>query len=127
MIEIKNVSFFYQGNEQENAVENLNLSIPKGQVLVLCGESGCGKTTITRLMNGLIPNFYKGELTGEIQSDGKDITKLPLYKIAENTGSVFQNPRSQFFNVDTDSELSFACENFGYPKDEIVTMVNTTV
>lgn len=127
MIEIKNVSFFYQGNEQENAVENLNLSIPKGQVLVLCGESGCGKTTITRLMNGLIPNFYKGELTGEIQSDGKDITKLPLYKIAENTGSVFQNPRSQFFNVDTDSELSFACENFGYPKDEIVTRVNTTV
>ena len=85
MIEIKNVSFFYQGNEQLNAVENLNLSIPKGQVLVLCGESGCGKTTITRLMNGLIPNFYKGELAGEIQVNGRDITKMPLYEIAEST------------------------------------------
>lgn len=126
MIEIKNVNFFYQGNEQTNAVENLSLSIPKGQVLVLCGESGCGKTTITRLMNGLIPNFYKGKLFGEIWVDGKDITKMPLYEIAENTGSVFQNPRSQFFNVDTDSELSFACENLGYSKEEIKTRVSKT-
>ena len=127
MIELKNVSFFYQGNEPLHAIEHLNLSIPKGLVLVLCGESGCGKTTITRLMNGLIPNFYKGELTGEIQVNGKDITKMPLYEIAESTGSVFQNPRSQFFNVDTDSELSFACENLGYPKDEIKARVNATV
>ena len=127
MIEIENVSFFYQGNEQVNAIESLSLSIPKGQVLVLCGESGCGKTTVTRLINGLIPNFYKGDLTGEIRVDGRDITKMPLYEIAESTGSVFQNPRSQFFNVDTDSELSFACENMGYPKDEIIARVNATV
>ena len=57
MIEIENVSFYYQGNEQMGAVNHLSLSIPKGQVVVLCGESGCGKTTVTRLMNGLIPNF----------------------------------------------------------------------
>ena len=117
MIEIENVSFYYQGNEQMGAVNHLSLSIPKGQVVVLCGESGCGKTTVTRLMNGLIPNFYKGDLTGAVRVNGRDITKMPLYVIAENTGSVFQNPRSQFFNVDTDSELSFACENLGYPKD----------
>ena len=127
MIEMKNVSFFYQGNEQVNAIQDMSLSIPKGQVIVLCGESGCGKTTVTRLMNGLIPNFYKGELTGEIRVDGRDITKIPLYEIAESTGSVFQNPRSQFFNVDTDSELSFACENLGYPKDEITARINATV
>ena len=107
MIEIENVSFYYQGNEQMGAVNHLSLSIPKGQVVVLCGESGCGKTTVTRLMNGLIPNFYNGDLTGAVRVNGRDITKMPLYEIAENTGSVFQNPRSQFFNVDTDSELSF--------------------
>ena len=127
MIEIENVSFYYQGNEQMGAVNHLSLSIPKGQVVVLCGESGCGKTTVTRLMNGLIPNFYKGDLTGAVRVNGRDITKMPLYEIAENTGSVFQNPRSQFFNVDTDSELSFACENLGYPKDEIVARVRETV
>ena len=59
MIEIENVSFYYQGNEQMGAVNHLSLSIPKGQVVVLCGESGCGKTTVTRLMNGLIPNFIR--------------------------------------------------------------------
>ena len=127
MIEIENVSFYYQGNEQMGAVNHLSLSIPKGQVVVLCGESGCGKTTVTRLMNGLIPNFYKGDLTGAVMVNGRDITKMPLYEIAENTGSVFQNPRSQFFNVDTDSELSFACENLGYRKDEIVARVRETV
>ena len=92
MIEIENVSFSYQGNEQMGAVNHLSLSIPEGQVLVLCGESGCGKTTVTRLMNGLIPNFYKGDLTGAIRVNDRDITKMPLYEIAENTGSVFQNP-----------------------------------
>lgn len=127
MIEIKNVSFSYQGNSESSAVKNFSISIPKGQALVLCGESGCGKTTITRLMNGLIPNFFKGDLTGEIEVNGADITKMPLYEIAENTGSVFQNPRSQFFNVDTDSELSFACENLGYPKEEITKRVKDTV
>lgn len=127
MIEIENVSFYYQGNEQMGAVNHLSLSILKGQVVVLCGESGCGKTTVTRLMNGLIPNFYKGDLTGAVRVNGRDITKMSLYEIAENTGSVFQNPRSQFFNVDTDSELSFACENLGYPKDEIIARVRETV
>ena len=83
MIEIENVSFYYQGNEQMGAVNHLSLSILKGQVVVLCGESGCGKTTVTRLMNGLIPNFYKGDLTGAVRVNGRDITKMPLYEIAE--------------------------------------------
>ena len=127
MIEINNVSFSYGESVEGNFIKNLSISIPKGQVVVLCGESGCGKTTVTRLINGLIPNFFKGNLSGSVTVDGVDITKKPLYEIAENTGSVFQNPRSQFFNVDTDSELSFALENLGFPKEEIVARVDTTV
>ena len=127
MIEINNVSFSYGEGAKSSFIQNLNISIPKGQVVVLCGESGCGKTTVARLINGLIPNFFKGNLSGSVTVDGVDITKKPLYEIAENTGSVFQNPRSQFFNVDTDSELSFALENLGYPKEEILKRVDATV
>ena len=127
MIEIKNVSFSYGKEAKGNFIKDLNISFKKGQLVVICGESGCGKTTVSRLINGLIPNFFKGKLSGVVTVDGVDITKKPLYEIAENTGSVFQNPRSQFFNVDTDSELSFALENLGYPKEKIIKRVDTTV
>ena len=59
----------------------------------------------------LIPQFYAGELTGSVLVDGQEISKLPMYQIAAKVGSVFQNPRTQFFNVDTDSEIAFGIEN----------------
>lgn len=120
MIEIKNVSFSYaDGNKDGNSIEEMNLSIRQGEVVVLCGKSGCGKTTVTRLLNGLIPHYYEGKLTGEVWMNGENITERPLYETAKTTGSVFQNPRSQFFNVDTTSELTFGCENFGMKEEEI--------
>lgn len=68
------------------------------------------KTTITRLVNGLIPQFYQGELHGHVLVDGQEISNIPMYQIAAKVGSVFQNPRTQFFNVDTDSEIAFGIE-----------------
>ena len=79
--------------------------------MLLCGRSGCGKTTLTRLINGLIPQFFAGDLSGKVLLDGEDIFTLPMYRIAEKVGSVFQNPRTQFFNVDTDSEIAFDMAN----------------
>lgn len=122
MIEIKNVSFSYKNEETENqekSLKNITLRIKKGEVIVLCGESGCGKTTVTRLINGLIPNYYEGDLTGEVLVAGKNVAKQPLYETAKIAGSVFQNPRSQFFNVDTTGEITFGCENLGMAEEEI--------
>ena len=119
MIEIKNVNFHYAGLEQAG-LEDINLSIREGECLLLCGASGCGKTTLTRLINGLIPHFFKGELSGEITVDGKTISEQQLYDLAGVVGSVFQNPRSQFFSVDTDGEVVFGPENIGLEKDEIL-------
>ena len=128
MIELQNICFEY-GSEEQNiagrgALHNINLHIPDGQIVLLCGESGCGKTTITRLLNGLIPHFYEGNLTGTICIDGKEINDQPLYETALLSGTVFQNPRSQFFNVDTTSELAFGLENRGMEETQILKKVD---
>lgn len=125
MIELKNITFSYEGREQ-GGLRNINLTVKNGECILLCGRSGCGKTTITRLVNGLIPRFYAGELTGQVLIDGKDIADLTMYKIAEKVGSVFQNPRTQFFNTDSDSEIAFGLENQGMPTEELRQRVETT-
>ena len=127
MIELRQVSFRYEQARQENGLRDVNLTIGDGEVILLCGESGCGKTTLTRLVNGLIPHFWGGDLNGEVLIDGVKINEMPLYETAKIVGSVFQNPRSQFFNVDTDSEIAFGCENQGLPEEEIRKRVETNV
>ena len=125
MITIRDVSFTYSGNETDG-IHHINLEIQKGECVLLCGRSGCGKTTVTRLINGLIPSFYMGTLTGSILIDNQPVGELPLYKIAKQVGSVFQNPRTQFFNVDTDSEIAFGIENEGYPQEQLIQRVRQT-
>lgn len=118
MIEIKNVSFKYS-NSETASIDNVSLNIKSGECVLVCGESGCGKTTITRLINGLIPHYYEGEIKGNVTVNGLDVTKAELYETAHLVGSVFQNPRSQFFCVDTTSEIAFGCENVGLDEDVI--------
>ncbi|MEA4847267.1 MAG: energy-coupling factor ABC transporter ATP-binding protein [Clostridiaceae bacterium] len=125
MIAIKDVSFVYQGSEWDG-IRHVDLEITPGECVLLCGRSGCGKTTVTRLANGLIPYFYPGELTGEVTVNGMDIQDTPMYRISEKIGSVFQNPRSQFFNVDTDSEIAFGMENLSYPPELLRERVEST-
>lgn len=125
MIEVRNVSFSYQGKDR-GSLHNVTLSAMDGECILLCGRSGCGKTTITRLINGLIPYFYMGELDGEVLINGRRIQEMPMYQIAGLVGSVFQNPRTQFFNVDTDSEIAFGIENEARPTEELSCRVEQT-
>ncbi|MBQ3165369.1 MAG: ABC transporter ATP-binding protein [Lachnospiraceae bacterium] len=119
MIEIKNVTYSYRVTDTVGTpmlkvgVLGLNLTIKDGEFIVLTGSSGCGKTTVCRLINGLIPHYFDGEKSGEVLLNGKDVSAQPIYETAQTVGSVFQNPRSQFFNVDTTSELAFFAENQG--------------
>ena len=127
MIDFQNVSFSYGEESSGGGIRNVNLTINTGEFVLLTGESGCGKTTITRLVNGLVPHYYEGNLEGDVLLDGKSVSDTPLYDLAAMVGSVFQNPKSQFFNVDTDSELAFACENLGYPQEDILKRIDRTV
>lgn len=125
MISFENVSFQYT-KEREN-LKNINLTVNEGDVALVCGPSGCGKSTLVRCVNGLIPHFYQGELTGTVTVNGTCVSQTTLRKISRHVGTVFQNPRSQFFNVDTTSELAFGCENFGLPPEEIEQRINSVV
>ena len=118
MIEFQDVSFAYPGGT-DGGLHHVSLTIPDGQCVLLCGRSGCGKTTLTHLINGLIPQFFAGELSGRVLLDGEDLAGLPMYRIAQKVGSVFQNPRTQFFNVDTDSEIAFGMENEAVPQEQL--------
>ncbi len=126
MIELKNINFTYS-NTKIGSLKNLNLSIEDGECVLITGGSGCGKTTIIRLINGLIPNFFEGELQGDVLINDQNVTQTELYDTAKTVSTVFQNPRSQFFNVDTTSELAFACENQGMPEEEILRRIEKTV
>ena len=114
MITFQDVSFRYKDSEQAQSLKHVSFHIAPGEVVLLSGRSGCGKTTITRLINGLIPHFYEGNVMGGVTVAGQDVLAQPITKTAQSVGSVFQNPRSQFFNVDSTSEIVFGCENMGW-------------
>ncbi len=126
MIKIENVTYTYP-EAVAPALKEVSLSVADGECVLLCGKSGCGKSSVIRLINGMIPNFYEGELTGSVLHDGRLVSELPLYAIAEKTGTVFQNPRTQFYTVNTTSEIAFGCENLGMPRERIVERVQRTV
>ena len=126
IIELENVNFQYKGSKDGSLV-NVNLNIEEGQTVLLCGASGSGKTSIIRLINGLIPHYYSGELEGRVTVAGRDVKKVELHELAGTVGTVFQNPRSQFFSVDTDGEIAFGPENIGLEPKEIKARLNDVV
>lgn len=142
MIEFRHVYFHYgieddqntsnetntnDNNQYSSELNDINLRIEDGELILITGPSGCGKTTLLRLINGLIPRFYQGNVKGDILLNGQSFKNNELYDLARVVGTVFQNPKSQFYNVDTTSELAFACENQGLPKSDIYQRIDTTV
>lgn len=127
MIEFEKVSFSYDATPEEKSLSNFSLTVNTGEFVLFTGPSGCGKTTLLRILNGLIPEFYSGDIEGKIRIDGQDIEDRRIEDQAGKIGTVFQNPRAQFFNVDTTSELAFGPENLGLPEDEIIGRISKIV
>ena len=96
-ISIKNVSFSYTDGIDDAIIKDINLQIESGECVVLAGESGSGKTTISKLINGLIPLYQSGTMAGDVFLGDKNTADMTLAEISKYVGSVFQNPRSQIF------------------------------
>lgn len=110
---------FQYAEEKQPALQKIGGGIPAGRCVVLCGGSGCGKSTLLRCINGLIPQFYEGELKGFCRLNGQDTAGMRIGEIGELAASVFQDPRSQFFTVNSSNEVSFGLENHGLPQETI--------
>lgn len=124
MIRINNVSFGYKDTP---ILKHVSLNIKEGECILLCGKSGSGKTTLTKLMNGLIPHFAESKsYEGSVIVHGLDVKTTTLHVLADKVGSVFQNPKSQFFYLDSDAELSFGLENQGIAREGILKRLKET-
>ena len=110
---------FQYAEETHPTLHKISGTVPKGRCIVLCGGSGCGKSTLLRCINGLIPQFYEGELKGYCRLGGQDTSGLGIGEIGELAASVFQDPRSQFFTVNSSGEVAFGLENHGLPQEDI--------
>jgi len=122
-LEIQNLSFRYRIRE-ELAIENINLSFEPGRVSLIAGASGCGKTTLIRCINGLIPRSYRGEMEGKVFIHGEDTEPLKLAQISQKVGTVLQDPERQILGTKVLNEAAFGLENLGYPRDEILERVD---
>ena len=118
MITIKNLSFQYS-TEEDFVLRNIDLSVHQGECILLCGKSGCGKSTFLKIINGIIPEFYQGKITGSVEVAGMNPFETEIYKISEKVGSVFQNPKTQFYTTNTTDEIAFALENYGVEREKI--------
>ena len=97
MIHFQDIQFRYEGTiSSEIGVKDINLIVHTGECVLLCGRSGCGKTTLTKLINGLIPNYFPGELSGNVQIDDENILECPCIILQRKWDRCFKIPERNF-------------------------------
>jgi energy-coupling factor transport system ATP-binding protein len=123
---IEGLTFRYRARP-ETALRDVALTLESGELLLVAGASGCGKTTLIRCINGLIPRSYKGELSGRILLDGQETAGMPLSRVSQIVGTVLQDPERQILGAYVSVEVAFGLENLGLPRQEIRPRVDETL
>jgi energy-coupling factor transporter ATPase len=118
VIETRSLTYTYPGATKPS-ISDISIRVEKGEFVLITGPSGCGKTTLCRTFNGLIPQFYQGELSGEIKVADLDAAKHPTYEMAKYVGLVFQNPENQLFALSVEKDVAFGLENLGFDRQEM--------
>ncbi len=124
MIKLSNFSFKYPDADQW-VLNDINLDIPTGELCLIMGPSGIGKSTLLKSLNGLVPYFSGGEIKGEIEVCGLNPIISKPSKMSEVVGFVFQDPEKQFIFDQVEDEIRFNLENSGYPPEEISNRIDS--
>jgi energy-coupling factor transport system ATP-binding protein len=119
---VENLSFKYR-TRPELAIEDISFELKPGELLLIAGSSGCGKTTLARCINGLIPRSYRGERKGRVLLNGREVAELKIAEMAQEVGTLLQDPERQIVASNVFNEIAFGPENLGLPRDEIITRV----
>jgi energy-coupling factor transporter ATP-binding protein EcfA2 len=123
---IENLTFRYR-DRKDPAISGLSFTANRGEILLVAGASGCGKTTLIRTINGLIPRSYKGDLTGRAMIFGEETLKWKLSQISQKVGTVLQDPERQILGTKVLNEVAFGLENLGLPREEIIHRVDESM
>ena len=122
MIELKNVSFRYDKTVEEYQIDTVSFHVKQGEWLSIVGHNGSGKSTVVRLIDGLL----EAE-SGEIYVDGKQLTRETIWEIRSKIGIVFQNPDNQFVGATVEDDVAFGLENQGIPREEMLQRVDKAI
>ena len=120
---IDSLTFKYK-TRPELALEDVSLELKQGELLLIAGSSGCGKTTLARCINGLIPRSYRGERSGKVLLHGREVADMPIPEMAQVVGTLLQDPERQIVASNVFNEIAFGPENLGLPRGEIISRVD---
>ncbi len=123
---IENLSFQYR-TRPEKAIQNISFELRPGEMLLIAGSSGCGKTTLARCINGLIPRSYGGKREGKVLLYGKDVAEMQIAEVAQEVGTLLQDPERQIVASNVYNEIAFGPENLGLPREEIWERVEAAI
>ena len=123
-LKLENVNYKYP-LEEKNTLQNINIEIKKGEFWAVIGKNGSGKTTFCNILRRFVPDFYKGELTGKITLEGKELKDYSQKEIVQKIGFVFQNPFTQISGVKNTvfEEIAYGLENLGIEREIIISEV----
>jgi len=125
-LQVENLSFQYH-TRSELSLKDISLRLEPGELLLIAGSSGCGKTTLMRCINGLIPRAYHGSLQGQVHIFGTPVEQMSMAQLSQNVGTLLQDPERQIVGSYVLNEVAFGLENLGLPRPEIIQRVDETL
>jgi len=123
---IENLTFQYR-TRPEQAIQRISFELKQGEMLLIAGSSGCGKTTLARCINGLIPRSYGGKREGKVLLHGKDVAEMQIADVSQTVGTLLQDPERQIVASNVFNEIAFGPENLGLPREEILQRVEAAM